>query len=149
MSEHTKDMLRRYYEIWSTGDLSAVDELLHPEFIDHTSGPEPIHGTEAFKEFVRSERAGLPDIVETPVALLADDEWAAGLYRERGTHQGEFMKLPPTGEVVDFTAMEIFRLRDGKFAEWWYSNMWLETYRQLGWHLEVTEGVPNFRRKGD
>lgn len=146
MTENTKATLRRFYEFFNTGDLTEVDSLFHPEFIDHSSDSVPLHGPEAFKDAVRRERIGLPDIEERPLALLLDGEWAASMYREKGTHLGEFMKMPASGKEIDFVGIEIFRLRDGKFAEWWYSNMWLETYRQLGWKLVVKNGKPGFER---
>jgi len=42
--------------------------------------------------------------------------------------------------------VEIYRFYEDTIAELWTSNMWLETYRQLGWYLVVEIGVPTFER---
>ena len=36
-----------------------------------------------------------------------------------GTHQGEFMGLPPTGKRIEVDAIDIVRIRNGQLAEHW------------------------------
>jgi predicted ester cyclase len=39
--------------------------------------------------------------------------------RATGTHQGEFMSIPPTGNRIEVPLIDIMRIRDGKIAEHW------------------------------
>ncbi len=51
-----------------------------------------------------------------------------------GTNTGTFdlLGLPPTGRPVTMTGQEIFRVRDGKFAESWHQEDVPGMLRQLG-----------------
>jgi predicted ester cyclase len=37
----------------------------------------------------------------------------------RGTHQGEFLDIAPTGLEVIFSLLDIIRIEDGSFVEQW------------------------------
>jgi len=50
----------------------------------------------------------------------------------RGTHQGEFMGIPPTGKPVTVTGMSIDRIVGGKFVEGWLNFDALGMLQQLG-----------------
>jgi predicted ester cyclase len=50
----------------------------------------------------------------------------------RGTHQGDFMGIPPTGKVVTFTAIAICRFAGGKEVEHWSNADVLGLMQQLG-----------------
>ena len=49
-----------------------------------------------------------------------------------GTHQGEFMGIAPTGNRVEFSAIDIARNADGKIVEHWSNSDQLGLMRQLG-----------------
>jgi predicted ester cyclase len=42
-------------------------------------------------------------------------------WRMRGTHQGEFRGIAPTGEKVEINGIGIFRFSEGKVVESWDS----------------------------
>jgi predicted ester cyclase len=49
-----------------------------------------------------------------------------------GTHEGEFMGIPPTGRAVAVDVIDIVRYEDGKLAEHWNVVDQLGLMRQLG-----------------
>jgi predicted ester cyclase len=49
-----------------------------------------------------------------------------------GTHQGEYLGLPPTGRSVTYNEIFIFRFEDGRIAETWGVVDVLAQLRQLG-----------------
>jgi predicted ester cyclase len=53
-------------------------------------------------------------------------------YTGRGTHQGDFMGIAPTGTHVTASAMVIFRLEDSKVVEDWLCVDLLGMLQQLG-----------------
>lgn len=126
-------MLVAFYEMWSTGDESAVEELFAEDFTDHSSNfrrhpngtserVDRVVGRDGFVDFLRWERAGLPDMIETPLAMICEGEYASGLYRLTGTNLGGFDGAEPTGQRVDFVGMDWFKIKDGRFTDWWYSE---------------------------
>ena len=50
----------------------------------------------------------------------------------RGTHRGDLMGIPPTGKQVTLSAMNIFRVANGKFVEQWVNSDDLDLMQQLG-----------------
>ncbi len=49
-----------------------------------------------------------------------------------GTHEGDFMGIPATGNSVTMKAIHIFRFEDGRIAEHWVARDDLGMMRQLG-----------------
>jgi predicted ester cyclase len=52
-------------------------------------------------------------------------------YTWRGTHQGEFQGLSPTGRNVTVRGVGIFRIAGGKIVEEWWQEDLLGLLRQL------------------
>ena len=49
-----------------------------------------------------------------------------------GTHRGELMGVPPTGKAVSVPAILIYRIANGKIAEFWMNADTLGLLQQLG-----------------
>ena len=64
--------------------------------------------------------------------IVASGDRVAVRWTFHGTHQGEFLGIPPTGKPVTMAAIEINRVRDGKVAEHWVQLDQLGMLRQLG-----------------
>ena len=69
--------------------------------------------------------------------MTIEDVFAAGdkvavRFTASGTHQGEFMGVPPSGKQVTMTAILIHRLADGKMVEDWEWSDSLGFMQQLG-----------------
>ena len=50
----------------------------------------------------------------------------------RGTHEGSFLGIAPTGRAVTYTGISIFRLSCGKIVERWNKADALGLLQQLG-----------------
>ncbi|MGI9149675.1 MAG: ester cyclase [Chloroflexota bacterium] len=50
----------------------------------------------------------------------------------RGTHQGNFMGVPPTGSPVTISSIDVYRLSGGKIAEEGASADLLGVLQQIG-----------------
>jgi predicted ester cyclase len=62
-------------------------------------------------------RGGFPDIQWTLEEMVAEGDKVAARFIMRGTHQGPFFGVPPTGNRITVQAMNIYRLSNGKFIE--------------------------------
>ncbi len=63
---------------------------------------------------------------------MAEADMVAGHMTVRGTHQGEFMGIPPTNREARWTETHIGRLENGKFVEHWADIDQLGMMQQLG-----------------
>jgi steroid delta-isomerase-like uncharacterized protein len=135
-----KDVARRdFEEIWNQGNLDVVDEIVAPDIVIHVP-PEPdTVGAEAYKGMVAMYRVAFPDMQWIIEDIMAEGDMVAVRLTGTGTHQGEFMGIPPTGVQVTGTMIAIVRVVDGKQVEAWNYADFLGFMQQLG---VVTPGRP-------
>jgi predicted ester cyclase len=78
-------------------------------------------------------RTAFPDIHFTVEDLIAEDDKVVVRVTFRGTHQGIFMGIAPTGRQVTGIGVELARLADGKIVEeGWHCYDLLHLLEQLG-----------------
>ena len=122
-TEANKALARRIVEeMWNTKNLKVVDEVYSPEFGD---------GHEATKQFVTANLAAFPDLHNTIEDQIAENDLVVTRYVTSGTHQGEFMNIPPTGKQFTVTGIEIHRFTDGQLVELWNIMDMLGALQQL------------------
>jgi predicted ester cyclase len=125
-----KAVFRRFQEAANTHDAEliskTIDELVEPDALIRT--PLPIQATGAQAMLLR----GLPDLRITIKDLIAEGDKVVSRNTVTGTHQGEYMGLPPTGKTVTYNEIFIVRLADGRVAETWGVVDVLSQMRQLG-----------------
>jgi predicted ester cyclase len=114
------------------GDLSVMDELVAEDFVDHSALPGTPPGREGAKAFVRVFHAGFPDLSLTNEDIIGEDDKVVHRYVLRGTHQGEFMGIPPTGNRIEVHGIDELRVSGGKIVERWGQVDQLGLMQQLG-----------------
>lgn len=130
MSAESKTVVRQYFERW--GEPEAAREALAPDFVAHLPEiPEPMN-REAFIQYQGVVRAAFPDFAPTLEDQIAEGDKVTNRLIFRGTHQGDFQGIPPTGKQVAVTAITIERVVDGKIVEHWIEYDGLGMMQQLG-----------------
>ncbi len=132
--EENKALFRRLIEeVANQGNLAAIDELVAPDFVEHEELPPGIPpGLEGLRAFFAAWRRGFPDGRVTLELEIAEDDLMAGYETWRGTHQGEFFGIPPSGQPVTFKVIDIVRVANGKVVEHWAVSDNLSLMQQLG-----------------
>jgi len=120
-------------EVFSRGNISLVDELLAPDFVEHEELPPGIPpGREAVKQFSTLFRSAFPDLKITIDDIIAEGDKVVVRGIWSGTHKGEFMGIPPTDKSVSFGVIDIVRIVGGKVVEHWGQMEPLRMMQQLG-----------------
>lgn len=120
MKQHPHhSIITRYFEAWSTGNLTAFDELLAPEYINHTPSLPDRPGVEGLKYIVSAIRKGFPDLHYEIVHIVAEGELVAVQTYMIGTNTGELFGQPATGKKIRVPQMQFERIKDGKIVEHW------------------------------
>lgn len=132
--ETNKEIVRRIpTEIFDDGNVDLVNELFAEDFVGHVPPiPGEIYGPEGFDELVRAFRTGFPDLDHPEINLVGDGDTVVARLTGTGTHEGEFMGVEPTGETMETTAMEMYRLDGGVITEAWLNVDMLGVLLQLG-----------------
>ncbi|MDX2244215.1 MAG: ester cyclase [Leptolyngbyaceae cyanobacterium bins.302] len=132
-AESNKDVAKRYFnEILNSGNLDAIPEIIAPEFVLHFPlFPRPIRGQDALKHFVTTLRTAFPDIHYDVDREAGDQDKAAIRWKLSGTHQGEYLGIPPRNTPVTLQGVSIFRLNDGQILEAWVNENDLGLLEQI------------------
>lgn len=129
-----KNMVRRYFgEAWNEGRLDVLDELLAPQYINHTpSTPNPPLGPGGLKPIIASFRKAFPDLHFEIKDLIANDSMVVARVIMTGTQQDSLFGLPPTGRKVTVNQINIEKISHGQITEHWRVTDELSLMRQLG-----------------
>jgi steroid delta-isomerase-like uncharacterized protein len=131
--ERNKALMRRFWNVWEQGSIDLLDELLAPEYINHTlATPDLPPGPEGVKEVVSMFRSAMPDLRVVIQDMIAEGDKVATRYALEGTHRGELFGVLPTGKHLSIKSMTVERLSEGKIVEHWRVTDELDMMRQLG-----------------
>ena len=130
--EENKASFRRYLEeAWNQSNLEVVDEIFDRYISHQPDGSVHERGPEDVKRFVGEFRSAFPDLHLIIEEQLAEGDKVVSRGTIRGTHQGEFRSMAPTGEEMEIPGMAVFRFsEEGKVVESWDSYDQLSLMRQ-------------------
>lgn len=134
MSEHNKNLVRRFYEEFENQHkLEVADELVSPDFRDvyNTASPFPVAGIDGVKKLATALHENL-NITIRVEDLVAEGDRVVARISSSVTNKVPFMGVPPTGRQFVSHGVEIFRVVDGKLAERWVFIDQLPMMRELG-----------------
>lgn len=116
-TDSNKELVRRFYAAVDAGDIAVAPELFNPEWQNIDPSLPPMRGLEGARALIGMFTASFPDFTSRIELIAAEDERVAVRASHTGTHQGDFMGVPPTGRQVTITATGIFSCKDGKLVE--------------------------------
>jgi len=132
-AEENKDVVRRFWGVWEDGNIGLVDELLAPDYVNHSPGmPDQPTGPEGVKAVVSMFRTGMPDLRIVIDDMIAEGHKVAVRYTIEGTHEGHLFGVPPTGQRVRIESFTVERVSDGRIREHWRVTDTLDMMQQLG-----------------
>jgi steroid delta-isomerase-like uncharacterized protein len=120
-------------DLFTKGDLDAVDRYLHPDFVNHNP---PFDGSPGGPEGIRQAaavvRRGCPDWHSEVHQLVAEGDLVVERFTASGTHRGEMLGVPATAQTLVLQGIQIFRIEGDRIVERWGQLDWLGLLRQLG-----------------
>jgi predicted ester cyclase len=132
--EKNKAIVRGFIEAYNARQLDLVDDFVSPNYIDHEKNID----REGLKQLIAMGINAFPDWYETIEDIIAEGDKVWVLLAYTGTHKGEFVGLAPTGKKITSKAVDIYRIVDGKLAEYWNVTDNLNIFKQVG-AVEITE----------
>jgi len=127
-----KEVVARFVEeVWNRGNPAAMEDLCHPDLVDHSDrfgtalGPGRRAAlTAQFERALGRPRVAVHD-------LFGERDLVAARGTLTGTHQEEWFGVAPAGRRVAIDGVLIARLREGRIAELWVHYDAEELVRQL------------------
>ena len=123
-AEENKALVRRFLEAQSKGDLQTLDELLAPDFVNHSLLPGQAPNREGYMRTIAEDHAGLSDIRTTIEYQATDgDDVVITRHTPHGIHdRGTLLGMEPTGKEWTLTHIDIHRISGGKIVEEWSAS---------------------------
>ncbi len=135
-AERNKANLQRLYdEVMNGHRVDAADDLITADRQDHDPNlpPEFTEGRDGFKRLFTAFIAAFPDLSFENEHMVAEGDLVAAHNLMRGTQQGAFMGVPPTGNSFAVYASDVCRFTDdGMIAEHWGVFDMGSLMRQIG-----------------
>jgi predicted ester cyclase len=141
VEEKNKALIRRFFEALDEGNLDAIEEMLAPDFVDHSPLPDQEPGREGYKLLLAEDRAALSDVRTTIEYQATDgDDMVISRVIMRSIHdRGELMGIAPTGQERVSTGILIHRIVEGQIAEEWSESSGLASRMEKRLEEEARE----------
>lgn len=133
-----EDWSKRYLEAWLSLDADAVAALCSEDVVWNDPGlPEPLHGREGVREFVRATAQAFPDfhVEELGKPYISSDEpRVLSRYRMTGTLRGHwpYTALAPTGRSIILPGVDEWTFSGELMSHYTTYYDSLDMARQLG-----------------
>lgn len=125
-----EDLAATYLAMLNTHDPNLVDRFVATNYVNHNAFVDD--GREANRQFWTAFFTGLPDVTVTLEDLIVSGDRVVGRFVYRGTHTGNLLGIPPTGNAVEMRSIDIWRVEDGMFAEHWDELNLMQVFQQVG-----------------
>jgi predicted ester cyclase len=118
-TEANKQIIRRYFdEVHNGRNYQLIDDLAAADYREHNPLPGQREGREGLKDRDRMLHTNL-DVRFEVEDIVAEGDKVVVRWRNRGTHIGEFLGMPPTGKSFSIEGINIYRVQGGQIVEGW------------------------------
>ncbi len=124
--------LKFFSRVWTPpNDLDAIDELMTEDYVITTGGKD-ITGRKEFKAWVKEFQTHLLEARTESLEVFANvaDDRVVSRWVCSGKNNG-VLGQPGHGEMISFTGIAIWAVRDGKLARCWVERAAWELYQKL------------------
>jgi len=149
-AQETEALGHRYFEeAWGKGNLAAVDEFMAPDYVEHQIRDNRLPGRDSLKHLIAKFHKAFPDLKSVLYDIFARGDRVAFRWGVSGTHLGDWVGTPPTGNHITVTGMSIYRIADGKAVEGWSSVAISRSEEEQRWLSEGGRTDEAYPASGD
>ena len=132
-TQENHNLIQRVFDAYNRGDVPALQNLYSSDIVCHVGGmAEPVSGLAANLEADAYMRQAFSDVYWEITDSFGEGDRVAVRRSWRMTHTGPFAGQPASGRTVSGTAIDIYRVQEGRVAEQWTESDNLSFMRQLG-----------------
>lgn len=111
---------RRFYDYLNARATSDWSDMFAADWTAVPALPNVPDQISGYRTTIDQFRAGAPDLKVETIEMIANDDVVAVRSHVSGTNTGELFGQPATGRAFNFTAIDIYRVSDGKFVSAWH-----------------------------
>jgi len=115
------------------GDFELFDKIFADDYTDHTPQKGGFAADkDGTKSLYKALRQAFPDFRAEIHWQICDRDMVTTYKTYYGTHKGEFLNVRPTNKKIQFIAVDVMRVQNGKISDHWGVGDLLSLYKQLG-----------------
>jgi serine phosphatase RsbU (regulator of sigma subunit)/predicted ester cyclase len=120
VQEKNKALLRRFIEARARADFNAMEEMMAPDFVDHSALPGQAPNREGYIRDLTEDQVTFSNFRYIIEDQAAEGDKVISRCTISAIHdRGEVLGFPPTGRKIETTYISIHRIEGGKIAEEW------------------------------
>ena len=120
-AEENIRIVKEVFKAFNTGDITRVSEFISPHYFNHESQIDPVRGQlrgpEEFIDTVRNLRSAFADLYYQEQEVIATGDKVVSMVKVTGKHTGNFFVIPPSENRINYEAVHIHSIVDGKIVE--------------------------------
>jgi predicted ester cyclase len=121
-AQENEALVRRYFEEgWVKGNVAAVEDFMVPNYIEHQVPDVQLASRDSLKQLLATYYKAFPDMKSVLHDIFAQGDRVAFRWSVNGTHLGDWVGIPPTGNHITASGITIYRITGGKAVEGWTS----------------------------
>ena len=118
-ADYNRKLILQYHEIWNTGQVEKLNEILAPDFVCHYLTDIEWKGIAAAKTEIGDWKKLFPDWQEEIVDIIIEKDKVVTRYKASATHTKTYEGIDSTGAKIEIYEVSIYRIHNGKIAEQW------------------------------
>ena len=128
------EVLRNFYTLFEKGDWAAIEKLAAPDFIDHSPmmPTGSMNSRDSVMKYLKMNKEAFPDLKFEVLHIAADGDYVFAHYHFIGTNTGPYMGMPATNKKLDYTGIDLVRMKDGVAQEHWDYGDNITYMKQMG-----------------
>ena len=121
--EENKRIVREFIETaFNQHEADKAPASLTPDMKWHGGTLGTVEGRENVAGLVRTIVDALPDLHNVEQDIIAERDIVAVRAVVEATHEGDLLGIPASGRHVQWDAVDVYRVADGKIAEEWAAD---------------------------
>lgn len=112
----SEQLVQEFLDIVNKREYAKLPDVLSESYvmIDPAAPGGEVHGPDGMERWLHRIVAGFPDFEIQVLDSLANESVVMVELQYTGTHEGEFLGIPPTGRSIKLEGVEKYRVADGK-----------------------------------
>lgn len=125
-AETNRQLVETFYNVvWNTWSETTMRQILAADIDFRGSIGLHVTGQDEFVGYMRTIRAAFPDFHNRIEEVIATDDRAVARLTYSGTHQGELLGRPATGQRIEYAGVAIFTMDSGRISKVWVlGDLW-------------------------
>lgn len=120
MTTETKKLIERIpLEVFNNDSFGLIDELVSPDFVEHTVQQGVAPTRDGFKQSAIALKTAFPDLRYTIEDSLESGDKIVHRLTARGTMKADYMGMRATGKPATWTEIHIGKVVNGRLTEHW------------------------------